>query len=282
MKISLAIILTILTLQLQAQEITGMVLDEKKQPMPGAVVQIFQDGVLKGRDQTDFDGHYVIKPLDAGHYELLVTMPFYDSILVKEIMVLYNENTHQNLVMAPAENSPREIVLHYKRPLVSLDNNPSQKIYPRVDLRNICQLGGDPTSIAPGIYQQKRSPAVKVAVPIDNLPLLNCLDCGSPAINTTAARSVGTPYIIDGTDIASHVKLSCGANDAFTKILYDSYPKADIDNPDSHILTREQIDHMPTMQINDLLTIFPGVYQVQRGGGISVFGSRIGTNNYIR
>jgi len=51
--------------------IRGMVLDEKKAPVWDVEVKVYQDGVLKGNAKSSLNGDYMIKPLEAGTYELL-------------------------------------------------------------------------------------------------------------------------------------------------------------------------------------------------------------------
>ncbi len=52
--------------------IRGNVSDEHRIPIIGATVLVLQTGVVKGSAITDFDGNYIIKPLDSGKYELSV------------------------------------------------------------------------------------------------------------------------------------------------------------------------------------------------------------------
>ena len=50
---------------------------------------------------------------------------------------------------------------------------------------------------------------------------------------------------------------------------------------DRYLLTRNELMAIPATDINDLLSIFPNVYQAQRGGNISVSGARTDGNQYI-
>lgn len=69
----------ILSCSAHGQEIRGWVLDEKKEPMISAAVRVFQNGIQKGGSVTDFDGYYFVKPLEPGHYNILVLYAGYDS-----------------------------------------------------------------------------------------------------------------------------------------------------------------------------------------------------------
>ncbi|GAA4463336.1 hypothetical protein GCM10023093_11550 [Nemorincola caseinilytica] len=53
-------------------QIVGTIMDEKNQPMAGAVVMVIKGGVTKGGAATDFDGNYMVRPLDPGIYTVEV------------------------------------------------------------------------------------------------------------------------------------------------------------------------------------------------------------------
>ncbi len=50
---------------------------------------------------------------------------------------------------------------------------------------------------------------------------------------------------------------------------------------DRYLLTRNELMAIPATEINDVLSIFPNVYQAKRGGNISVSGARTDENQYI-
>ena len=64
LRILLLFVFTGLTGSAFAQEISGRVLDDKKEPMPSAVIQVYQGGILRSGTVTDYDGNYTVKPLD--------------------------------------------------------------------------------------------------------------------------------------------------------------------------------------------------------------------------
>lgn len=70
---TILILLICCTAATQSGEIAGVVLDEKKQPIIAAIVEVSQGGIAKGGAVTGIDGDYLIKPLDAGTYTLTVT-----------------------------------------------------------------------------------------------------------------------------------------------------------------------------------------------------------------
>lgn len=61
------------------QGIKGCIRD-RREPLISAIVRVYQNGVYKEGAATDYDGNYIIKPLDAGRYRISATMDGYDSI----------------------------------------------------------------------------------------------------------------------------------------------------------------------------------------------------------
>ena len=69
------IILVFLSLTAYAQvTLSGKVTDEKGEPMVGAIVAVFKNGVSKAGAQADFDGVYRINNLDPGKYDVECSM----------------------------------------------------------------------------------------------------------------------------------------------------------------------------------------------------------------
>ena len=171
------------------QEIGGRVLDDKKEPLPSAIVQVYSGGILKGGAATDLDGNYVVKPLDAGYYNVLVLYAGYDSIMITQVIVSSGNRTTQNFTMAKPKGKelPQVVVTSYKKPLVDQDvpdrhimNKAEIEAVPTTDLADI-------VANAPGVYQSQRGGNVYIG----------------------GGRSTGTTYVIDGVVVQS-------SNDALT------------------------------------------------------------------
>ncbi len=54
----------------QGAGIKGQLKDEKGNPVVNANVEVSEGGIIKGRDMTDFDGYYTVKPLNGGRYDV--------------------------------------------------------------------------------------------------------------------------------------------------------------------------------------------------------------------
>src|ERR1700749_1116981 len=117
MKTIATLLLTLATLHAVAQEISGRVLDPVKEPLPSAIVQVYQGGILKGGCITDYDGNYTIKPLGAGYYNVLASYTGYDSVMVTGVIVADSSRTTQNFVFSKPQNKRLQqvIIKAYKK-----------------------------------------------------------------------------------------------------------------------------------------------------------------------
>jgi Carboxypeptidase regulatory-like domain len=272
MKRILTLLITALSLQSPAQQISGNILDEKKEPIVGAVVLVFQAGILKGSTATDWDGNYIVKPLDAGSYDLVATFAGHDSVIVTGIIVENSGQTSRNITLAKADGTPKCKKIKYVKPLINPDTDWGRHpggcidILPSTDVIDVitsalpppCKtphqelnIDGSRTTgteyivdAPPGIHQKQ----IRTYGEIDYLP---------------NSRTSGTQYIVDGPCWV----YSCPLPET---------PKVKL-----NIFTKEDIDHMPVTCVQDVLSLLPGVYQARRGDDISIFGSRMDGNHYF-
>lgn len=160
----------------QTGEIAGTVLDEKKQPIIGAVIQLTRGGISKGGAVTDYDGKYLIKPLDPGSYTLVANSIGYIKVTVNDIVV-DRGRIEQNINMTPASNQLQEVRIGWKKPLINKQSGvtlQSQEIK-RLPTTQV----SDMASLSPGVYQQQRGRGIPIG----------------------GARKTGTLYIIDGVQV---------------------------------------------------------------------------------
>jgi Carboxypeptidase regulatory-like domain/TonB-dependent Receptor Plug Domain len=163
-------------------EIYGRVLDNKKEPLISASVQVYQGGILKGGTVTDFDGLYSIKPLDAGYYQVLVSYTGLDSMRETDVVVTAGLRTSVNFTMEAHSKELKTFVVkesRYKKPLIDVDK-PSSHILTKTEIDVLPTTNtSDQVSLAPGVYQSTRNGGVSIG----------------------GARGDGTLYIIDGVQV---------------------------------------------------------------------------------
>ncbi len=90
-------------------EIRGIIKDLNLEPVPFATVKILQADRLIGGAQTDENGRYSYKPLNAGTYEILVLDPGHATQPVNKIKVKANEATYVDVKLSPNTFSAVEV-----------------------------------------------------------------------------------------------------------------------------------------------------------------------------
>ena len=116
-----AILIGISSLSALAQGSTGalkgQILNDEHEPVIGAIIKIIQGGSLVGGTNTDVDGMYTYKPLNAGSYDILVSSSETQSKKVTDVRVSAERTTY--LDVAVSTNTLIEVeVVAYKKPLI--------------------------------------------------------------------------------------------------------------------------------------------------------------------
>lgn len=85
----------------QVGSITGRVLNEKKEPITGAFIQVTQEGIKKLETTTDEEGNYILKSLQADRYDVTAKYDRYKTIKTTGVIVSPDKNTNLNYQMHP-------------------------------------------------------------------------------------------------------------------------------------------------------------------------------------
>ncbi|MCW3123782.1 MAG: hypothetical protein JWQ38_3274 [Flavipsychrobacter sp.] len=101
----------------------GRVLDDKKEPVVTAVIHLFQNGVIKGSEITDYDGNFKIGRLEEGTYDVSVLYIGYDSITLSGLVIHSGSVTTQDYQMKKALKELKPYIKQggYRHPLVDRD-----------------------------------------------------------------------------------------------------------------------------------------------------------------
>ncbi|OSZ78959.1 hypothetical protein CAP35_12130 [Chitinophagaceae bacterium IBVUCB1] len=103
MKKQILIMLLCITTAMQAAAqtggISGTVLNEKKEPVVGAFVEVTKGGHKEMSTVTDQEGNYILKPLQPGKYDVIVKYARYKIVKTKDVMVYPDSNTIMNYQM---------------------------------------------------------------------------------------------------------------------------------------------------------------------------------------
>lgn len=172
--------------------IKGTVVDENNEPIINAVIQVTTGGIQKGGGVTDFDGNYLVKPLDAGRYEISIKYLGYKESIVQNILVQPNQETDVNVKLQPTAETMDEVVItEYKVPLIDKNQGGNQKTMTSEEIevmptRNTATM----VSTSVGAYAKKDGGEVQM----------------------TGARSDGTLYIIDGVQVVGNRGINVSQN----------------------------------------------------------------------
>ncbi|HYD22919.1 MAG TPA: carboxypeptidase regulatory-like domain-containing protein [Flavipsychrobacter sp.] len=157
--------------------IEGNITDEKGEPVIGAIIEVFSGGIKQGGTASDYDGFYVINPLQPGKYELVSRYGGYKNRRVMDITVQKNRITVVNIAFEPSKLE--EVVIKYEAPRIA--DGPVTNILSREDIKHMPTISMETvvTSAGPGLRSGGR-------------------DRG---ISAGGSRSAGDVMYIDGASI---------------------------------------------------------------------------------
>lgn len=162
--------------------ILGTVVDANGDPVMSAQVQVSSGGITKGGTVTDFDGNYVIKPLDPGRYDVVVNYIAQKESRTTGVLVQPGQNTKVNVKLQPSDATQLEevVITEYKVPLIDEYQGGSTTVKTSEEIEQMATRNTTSmVSTAAGAY--------------------SAVDGG--AISMTGARTDGTLYIIDGVQV---------------------------------------------------------------------------------
>lgn len=111
----------------QTGTLKGVVLDkDTKEPIPFANIVLENKGTQVGGATSDFDGNYVIKPINPGKYDLKATFVGYKTILLQGIVIGGDQIRFYDVELtSSAETLDVVEIIDYKVPLIDPDQTAS-------------------------------------------------------------------------------------------------------------------------------------------------------------
>ncbi len=125
---SLCIVLsTGLTVFSQSGTLKGTIKDQiTEEPIPFANIVVEIGGTQVGGGTSDFDGNYIIKPIQPGTYDVRATYIGYKTQIIQGIIISSDRITFYDIDMAPNIEQLDEVeIVRYKVPLISKDQTQS-------------------------------------------------------------------------------------------------------------------------------------------------------------
>ena len=131
-------------------KISGQVVDEKGEPLPGANV------VIKGSRQgatADAEGHYVILAVDPGTYELVASLIGYNTVTNQGVQVSVDATTPLDFDLQERTIEAEEIVVQAKAPPVERDKTSTKYTVSADEIRQapIIRTTAEFISLLPGV-----------------------------------------------------------------------------------------------------------------------------------
>ncbi len=115
-------------------KLTGLVTDEKGEPLPGASVVL--EGTRRGA-VTDSEGLYLILSVDPGFYRATASMVGYHTVTQEQISMRAESTTTVNFTLREEELELEEMVVVAERPPVEPDKTESRYVVTAEDIENV-------------------------------------------------------------------------------------------------------------------------------------------------
>ncbi|MGL4597285.1 MAG: carboxypeptidase regulatory-like domain-containing protein [Bacteroidia bacterium] len=178
------------------------VLDEKKQPIPGAIVRIVAGGPTTG-GATNLDGNFYFRSIPAGNYDVEARYIGYKVYTKKNIIVNTSQTAYANFEMIVAVSDSDVVVIEADRSPVDKNFSTIQNIDPQL-IKNVATQKGDVVGMVTGFNSQvsegkggqlvmrgSREGASKIFV--DGEALYGTLNVTGMAIDRVSILSGGIP-----------------------------------------------------------------------------------------
>ncbi|MDQ3108646.1 MAG: carboxypeptidase regulatory-like domain-containing protein [Bacteroidota bacterium] len=171
--------------------INGKVIDKAtREGVPFAVVTVSMNGVTAGGAQTDLDGEFTIKPLNAGVYVVKVQYTGYQpveykGVIVSDLKTTYLTGASQIELTATSVTMSEAVIIDYKEPLIDPDTKSGGTVTREEFLAMPSKNINSVASTTAGVYQADEG----------------------KALNMRGMRDGGTAYFIDGQRVIGSANL---------------------------------------------------------------------------
>lgn len=171
-------------------ELSGQLVDsETGEPLMFANVIVESNGVQKGGAQTDLEGNYTIKPLDAGTYTVKASFVGYQTKVINGVVVNASTITRLDIQLSGGVQLEELIIIDYEEPLIEVDKTTGGESLTREEIKQMPTRNiNTQISVAGGVYSK---------------------DGGTP--NIKGARSNATEYYVDGIKVSGRLAVPQGA-----------------------------------------------------------------------
>ena len=165
--------------------LSGKVTDaDTGEPILFGDVVVYRNGALVTGEQTDFDGNYILSPMDPGTYEIVFKYVGYTDVKYDGVLINADKETTLDATLSAGVTLKTAVVIDYKVPLIEQDNTTQGASLTSKDIANL------PSKNINGIISQ-----VAGAGSADE----------GDAVSIRGSRSDGTYYYIDGIRVSGNL-----------------------------------------------------------------------------
>ncbi|MGK0365390.1 MAG: outer membrane receptor protein involved in Fe transport [Saprospiraceae bacterium] len=165
--------------------LSGKVTDaDTGEPILFGDVVVYRNGGLVTGEQTDFDGNFIISPMDPGTYEVVFKYVGYTDVKYEGVLITADKETTLDATMASGVTLEAAVVIAYAVPLVEQDNTTQGASLTSKDIANL--------------------PSKNIAGIISQVAGAGSADEGD-AVSIRGSRSDGTYYYIDGIRVSGNL-----------------------------------------------------------------------------
>lgn len=166
--------------------IKGLLRDERGNPIVNANVTVTESGIIKGRDLTDFDGNYTIRPLNGGRYDVRFSYLGRDLTITNVVLAADQVVTVNGKLSTVNEALKGGVVVHatrlYTAPIIDPENPGGRQVrtaeqIERAPTRNTSDIA----SLSAQVYQNGYGQGLSIG----------------------GGRNSDTKYIVDGVQLNS-------------------------------------------------------------------------------
>ena len=99
-------------------------------------VVVYRNGALITGEQTDFDGNYILSPMDPGTYEVVFKYVGYTDVKYEGVLIHADKETILNASMSPGV-ALCDGLMHYRPPIIEADDFEKGQIFTGKDIRRM-------------------------------------------------------------------------------------------------------------------------------------------------
>ena len=118
--------------------LSGLVTDEETgEPILFGDIVLYQHGKVITGEQTDFDGNYIISPIDTGLYDVVFKYIGYMDLKYEDVLIENDKETILNPSILPGVSLDFPMIIQCGPPIIEQDNFDKGQTFTSRDIRRM-------------------------------------------------------------------------------------------------------------------------------------------------